>query len=142
MQPSVHRPVIVHTHFAAKLALMRKFHGILLAAMLFMFLFPAVVLAQFENGSIVGTVHDGTGAVVSGATVTVTNVGTGVVSTRTTNDSGDYEVPALRVGQYNVVITHAGFSLANATDITVSVASRQRIDLNIRGIREIGRAHV
>ncbi len=100
--------------------------------MLCMFLFPAVVLAQFENGSIVGTVHDGTGAVVSGATVTVTNVGTGVVSTRTTNDSGDYEVPALRVGQYNVVITHEGFSPANATDITVSVASRQRIDLTLK----------
>src|SRR5260370_5750967 len=132
MQSSVHRPVIVHTHFAAKLALMRKFHRILLAAMLCMFLFPAVVLAQFENGIIVGTVHDGTGAVVSGATVTVTNVGTGVVSTRTTTDSGDYEVPALRVGQYNVVITHEGFSPANATDITVSVASRQRIDLTLK----------
>ena len=111
---------------------MRKFYGVFLAAMLCVFLFPAVVLAQFENGSIVGTVHDGTGAVVPGATVTVTNIGTGVVSTRTTNDSGDYEVPALRVGQYNVVITHPGFAVANATDITVSVASRQRIDLTLK----------
>lgn len=111
---------------------MHKFSGALLAVMLCLFLFPAVLLAQFENGSIVGTIHDGTGAVVSGATVAVTNISTGVVSTRTTNDSGDYEVPALRVGQYNVKVTHEGFSPANATDITVSVSSRQRIDLTLK----------
>jgi hypothetical protein len=97
-----------------------------------LFLLSATAFAQFDNGSIVGTVHDGTGAVVSGATVTVTNIGTGIVSTRTTNDNGDYEVPALRVGQYNVTVTHPGFAAANATDITVSVASRQRIDLTLK----------
>src|SRR5258708_4385606 len=132
MKPSVHRFVIVQTHGAAKLALMRKFYGVFLAAMLCVFLFPAAAFAQFENGSIVGTVHDSTGAVVPGAMVTVTNIGTGVVSARTTNESGDYEVPALRVGQYNVVVTHPGFATANATDISVSVASRQRIDLTLK----------
>jgi hypothetical protein len=111
---------------------MRKLYGILLAAVLCALLLPAVAFAQFENGSIVGTVRDGSGAVVSGATVTVTNIGTGVVSTRATNGSGDYEVPELRVGQYNVEVTMTGFALARATDITVSVAARQRIDLTLR----------
>ncbi len=111
---------------------MRTYFGYFVTALLCVFLLPGAVFAQYENGSIVGTVRDGSGAVVSGATVTVTNIATGVVNTRTTNDSGDYEVPALRVGQYNVVISHDGFSPARATDITVSVASRQRIDLTLK----------
>jgi len=88
-------------------------------------------MAQFENGSIVGTVHDHSGAVVSDATVTVTNIATGVVSTATSKDSGDYEVPNLRVGQYNIVITHAGFADVTATNISVSIGNRQRIDLTL-----------
>ncbi|HMH16344.1 MAG TPA: TonB-dependent receptor [Edaphobacter sp.] len=101
-------------------------------AVVCLLLFPVAGFAQYENGSIVGTIRDASGAVVSGATVTVTNTGTGVASTRTTNDNGDYEVPALRVGQYNVFVSREGFSPANATDITVSVSSRQRIDLTLK----------
>ncbi|GGA69648.1 hypothetical protein GCM10011507_21480 [Edaphobacter acidisoli] len=109
---------------------MRILFGFFLATLCI--LLPLSAFAQFENGSIVGTVHDATGAVVPGATVTVTSIATGAVSTRTTNESGDYEVPALRVGQYNVVVTHPGFADAKATDITVSVASRERIDLTLQ----------
>ena len=132
MQSFVHLPVIVRTQFAAKLAVMRKFYGILLTAIVCVFLVPAAAFAQFENGSIVGTIRDGSGAVISEATVAVTNTSTGLVSTRTTNDSGDYEIPELRVGQYNVAVTKPGFAQARATDITVSVASRQRIDLTMK----------
>lgn len=92
---------------------------------------PFAAVAQFENGSIVGTVHDSMGASVAGATVTATNVATGVVTTRTTTDSGTYEVPNLRVGQYDVVVSHAGFADAKANDISVTVAGRQRIDLTM-----------
>jgi Carboxypeptidase regulatory-like domain/TonB dependent receptor/TonB-dependent Receptor Plug Domain len=111
---------------------MRKLCGILLAAIVCAFFAPASAFAQFETGSILGTIHDGSGAVVSGATVTVTNVGTGVVSVRTTNGSGDYDVPELHVGQYNVEVSKDGFAPAKATDIAVSVAGRQRIDLTLK----------
>lgn len=104
-------------------------HRLALAAALLCL--PVAALAQYENGSIVGTVHDATGAVISDATVTVTNTATGVVSTRTSNGSGDFEVPALRVGTYTVVIAHAGFTEAKATDVTVSVSTRQRVDLTL-----------
>jgi len=90
---------------------------------------PVAATAQYENGSIVGTVRDASGASVAGATVTVTNRATGVVSTRKSDDNGDYEVPALRVGQYDVKIEKEGFATANATNITILVASRQRVDL-------------
>lgn len=102
------------------------------AALVCLAFLPGRALAQYENGSIVGTVHDGSGAVVPTATVKVTNIATGVVSTRQTNDSGDYEVPALRVGQYNVEVTKSGFAPTRATDISVSVAARQRIDLTLQ----------
>ncbi|HEX7159465.1 MAG TPA: carboxypeptidase regulatory-like domain-containing protein, partial [Edaphobacter sp.] len=116
---------------AATLAVMRKIN-FFLTAIACLLLLPVAAMAQYENGSIVGTVHDATGAVVSGATVTVTNTATGIISTRTTNASGDYEVPELRVGQYNVEVLKEGFAPTRATDITVSVGSRQRIDLTLK----------
>ena len=94
-------------------------------------LLPITAMAQFENGSIVGTVHDRSGAVVPAATITVTNIATGAVSTTTTKDSGDYEVPNLRVGQYNVAVTHAGFADVTATNISVAIGNRQRIDITL-----------
>ena len=69
---------------------------------------------------------------VSGAAITVTNIATGVTSTAATSGSGDYEVPNLRAGEYNVKITHAGFSDATATNIGVTVGGRQRIDLTLQ----------
>ncbi len=87
--------------------------------------------AQFENGSIVGTIRDSSGAVVPDAVVAVTNIATGIVSTRTTNATGEYEVPALRVGQYNVLISKSGFASASATNIAVTISGRQRVDLSL-----------
>ena len=86
---------------------------------------------QFDNGSFIGTVHDASGAIVPGATVVVTNPQTGVSSTRTTDDSGSWEVPSLHTGTYQVRISHAGFSDAAANDVTLSVGARQRVDLTL-----------
>lgn len=58
--------------------------------------------AQYEDGSLIGAIHDSSGAVVSNATVTVTNVNTGIVTRVVSNGSGDYEVPSLHVGVYTI----------------------------------------
>jgi len=110
---------------------MRNFHLLLLLLVVFCLVGPRFALGQFENGSIVGTVHDATGAVIPSATVTVTNNNTGIVSTRTSNETGDFEVPALRVGVYTVQITKEGFAPATATNIGVSIGARQRVDLEL-----------
>jgi hypothetical protein len=103
----------------------------LLAAVLL--LLPCTLLqAQYENGSVVGTIHDATGASVSGASVTVTNDATGIVSKATSTGSGDYEVPSLRVGVYTISASAPGFSDAVAKNITVSVGVRARIDLSLQ----------
>jgi hypothetical protein len=88
--------------------------------------------AQFDNGSVVGTIHDATGAVLSGATVTITNTATGQVTTATTNGSGDYEAPSLHVGVYTIRAAETGYADAVANKITVSVGGRQRIDLSLK----------
>ena len=87
--------------------------------------------AQFDSGSFIGTVHDSAGAVVPDATVIVTNPQTGISVTRTTDDSGAWEVPSLHTGTYTVKISHAGFSDAAANELTLSVGARQRVDLTL-----------
>jgi outer membrane receptor protein involved in Fe transport len=102
-------------------------------AIAIVFLFPSLsAFAQYEDGSLTGTIHDATGAAVANAAVTVTSVGTGIVVNVTANAAGDYEVPTLRVGAYNIVATAPGFAPAEAKNITVSVGGRQRIDLTLK----------
>ena len=100
---------------------------------LFLLLFSAsAARAQFEDGSLVGTIHDPSGAIIPNAQITATNNATGIVSTAKSDASGDYEFPSLRVGLYTVKAEADGFSAAVAEKITVSVAARTRIDLALK----------
>jgi hypothetical protein len=87
--------------------------------------------AQYDNGSLVGTIKDATGAPIPGASVTITNTATAIASHVNTNPSGDYEVPSLRIGLYNISASAPGFSDAVAKNIAISVGGRQRIDLSL-----------
>ena len=111
--------------------IIRNFSLSLLAG-LFLLLGANPAQAQFEDGGIVGAIHDTSGAIVPGATVSATNVATGIVATSTSNSSGDYEFPSLRVGVYTVKAEASGFSTAVAESISVSVAARTRIDLQLK----------
>ncbi|MGA8741911.1 MAG: TonB-dependent receptor [Terracidiphilus sp.] len=95
-------------------------------------LFGVTARAQYEDGSLTGTIHDATGAVVSNAFVIVTNVNTGIAMKVTTNGSGDYEVPSLRVGTYGIRAEAPGFAPAEATNISIAVGGRARIDLTLK----------
>jgi hypothetical protein len=88
--------------------------------------------AQYDNGSLLGTIKDATGAPIAGATVTITNTATSIAVTTKTNARGDYDVPQLRVGVYKVAAQATGFSDAVADNVTVSVGNRQHIDLALK----------
>jgi Carboxypeptidase regulatory-like domain/TonB-dependent Receptor Plug Domain len=103
----------------------------LLAAFLFFLVIP-FLHAQYENGSVVGTIHDASGAAIAGAVVTITNNATGVVTKITANGEGDYEAPSLHVGLYTISASAPGFADAVADNITVSVGGRPRIDLSLK----------
>jgi hypothetical protein len=88
--------------------------------------------AQYDNGSVTGTIRDGSGAPIAGAAVKITNIATAISNDTTTNGSGDYEVPTLRAGVYTITATASGFSDTIAQNITVSVGGRQHIDLTLK----------
>ena len=71
--------------------------------------------AQFEKATIGGTVTDPTGAVVTGATVTVTAIGTNSARTATTDGNGSYTFTNLSPGSYEIKVSHAGFADAKQT---------------------------
>ena len=64
-------------------------------------------------GEITGSVTDSSGAVVAGATVTVTNTATAVERKVTTNEVGNYNVPFLNPGKYNLTAQLEGFKQAS-----------------------------
>ncbi|MGD0442423.1 MAG: TonB-dependent receptor [Edaphobacter sp.] len=96
------------------------------------FVFCSSLHAQYDNGSLVGTIRDASGAAIPGVVVTITNNATSVASKITTNSEGDYEVPSLHVGVYTISASSAGFTDAVANNITISVGGRQRIDLSLK----------
>src|SRR5258708_17101474 len=70
----------------------------------------ATSFAQNANsGEIKGTVQDSTGAVVSGVTVTITNLDTGISTVTTTNSAGIYDAPSVPTGPYTITFSKGGF---------------------------------
>ncbi|MFY9853993.1 MAG: TonB-dependent receptor, partial [Terracidiphilus sp.] len=74
------------------------------------------------TGAISGTITDPTGAVVVGAQVRISGVGTGYTRTSKTNDSGLYLMSLLPPGQYTLEVTKPGFKEALSPDVQVVVA--------------------
>ncbi len=87
--------------------------------------------AQYDTGSIVGIVHDQSGAVVADAKVKVTNTKTGRVYEVTTDSAGNYEVPGLPAGPYEVKAEKTGFKVARVEDIILYATDRKGINVNL-----------
>ena len=88
--------------------------------------------AQTFRGTILGTVTDPSGAVISGAKVTVKNAGTGLERTSETSADGSYSVPELPIGTYTVTVVQQGFQTFAATGVTVDVATERRVDASLK----------
>jgi hypothetical protein len=93
------------------------------------FLLCIPAFGQLNLGSINGTVTDTSGAVIAGATVTVTDVDRGVSRTLTTDTAGQYSAPGLTPGSYSVRAEFAGFQVLNRTGISVGVGQAVRVDV-------------
>jgi len=86
--------------------------------------------AQSDAARLYGTITDSTGAVISNATVTVTEAATGRVTTAKTGASGEYNVNALPIGKYHVDVRQEGFKTATA-DVTLEVSQVLEISLKL-----------
>ena len=81
------------------------------------------------TASISGTVTDSSGAVIAGATVTATNVDTGVATTLTTNAQGFYSFQVLPLGKYTVDVSKSGFKAYRETDLVLDVNSALSVNV-------------
>src|SRR6266699_788682 len=97
-----------------------------LLAMCGVALFSLDLFAQTAN--IVGTVKDPTGAVLPGVSMTVKNTGTGLTRQIVTNETGDYTVPLLPIGNYEISAELPGFKTATKSGITLNIDDRIRVD--------------
>src|SRR5262249_4598525 len=82
--------------------------------------------------TIVGTVTDPSGAAVPNVAITVTNTETGQTSHFTTNESGQFVVPDLRIGRYSVKAEAGNFKVAEQKDIALGVGDRRRVGFQLQ----------
>ncbi len=96
-----------------------------------MLLATAGLNAQTSTAVVVGSVTDASGAAVSGASVSIKNVDTGIAHPVTTDGQGRYRVPELQIGNYEVQASQSGFQTVVRKGITLSVGSEAVIDLTL-----------
>src|SRR6516164_5082197 len=84
----------------------------ILVLFLILFAGPGRIFGQAITGTIVGTVFDASGAVVSGAKVSAKNVATGAVLSVTSGSGGTYAIPNVPPGTYDISAQIAGFNTA------------------------------
>lgn len=99
---------------------------ILLPAVLVLGLGGSQAFAQFSSG-IEGTVKEPSGAVIAGATITVTNTQLGVEKTANTNDSGYFHIASLPASTYTIKIQAAGFNTWQQNDLILQVGETRTL---------------
>jgi Carboxypeptidase regulatory-like domain len=90
----------------------------------------AAAFAQ-DTATLNGTVHDSTGAIVAGAEVTVSNTSIGISKTTTSNADGDWVVPYLPNGAYDISISAKGFKKYEANGVVLRVGQKARVDVTL-----------
>lgn len=88
--------------------------------------------AQKDTGAIAGTVKDSSGAVVTGAKVTITDVDRGTGLTTDSSAQGEYVVSPLQIGRYKVTVEKPGFKKAVAGPVTVDVQARPEVNFTMQ----------
>ena len=92
----------------------------------------AVSLFSQSTGEITGTVTDSSGAVMLGAGITIRNTDTNQVRNATTNASGNYSVPYLAPGNYDVSAQSQGFKNVSNRGVLLQVGATVRIDFSLQ----------
>src|SRR5258708_26620688 len=92
------------------------------------------VSAQVTTGTIVGTVKDSAGAVVPGASVTVTETGKQTSSTYATDADGTYTAPFLIPGTYEIAVDHQGFRQYLRRGVWLHANLLARVDIPLEAV--------
>ena len=100
-------------NWGRNLSILAVFAALLIAA--------APAQAQVDAGSILGTITDQTGAVIAGASVTLTNEGTAANLTTESGPDGSYKFSPVKIGSYKLDITSKGFEPVTAKGVVVNI---------------------
>ena len=89
------------------------------------------VWSQTTSTTILGTVQDSSGSVISGAKITLLNIRTGVKAETTSTSSGDYTFPLINIGDYTVSAEISGFKSASRNGVLVQINEKVRVDFKM-----------
>jgi hypothetical protein len=92
----------------------------------------SIAMAQSERGTIVGAVRDASGSFVPAAKIILTNSTTGVRLDTETNATGEFTVPSVQPGIYNVRVEKPGFRPTEEKGLNVDAASTVRADVTLQ----------
>jgi hypothetical protein len=102
-----------------------------LLTLFFVTLCCCAVFAQQETATLTGEVRDEAGAVIAGASLTITNVATGISVKAETNDTGTYIMPSLKPGPYSITVEKPGFKKVVRSGLTLQVNQTARVDISL-----------
>jgi hypothetical protein len=91
----------------------------------------STAFAQFDRGTISGTVKDAQGGIVPGATVTVTSTQTQQSNTTVTDATGFYTFPNLNAGRYELLVELSGFKKISRSNIQLDAAGAVALDFTL-----------
>ncbi|MBY0375591.1 MAG: carboxypeptidase-like regulatory domain-containing protein, partial [Bryobacteraceae bacterium] len=103
-----------------------------IACFLSLLIVAAPAWPQALNGTLVGTITDGSGAIVPNAKVTLLEVNTNLSRASATNESGNYSFVNLPQGRYTVTIEQSGFRKASRENVELTINSTVRVDVQLQ----------
>jgi hypothetical protein len=106
----------------------KKFLAVLMLAIVLAMELAATTYGQIDTATILGTVRDANGGVIPRAKVTLTNTGTGVATTKDSDEEGRYIFPAIKIGMYQVAVEAAGFKKSVRSGIQLSIQQAPEIN--------------
>jgi len=109
-----------------------KFQRRFASGLLLLVITCATAIAQTSRGTLTGTVTDSSGAVVSSATVKLTETATGVSRQTTTNAAGIYRFDAVDLGNYSLLVQAKGFATQSETGLAVQAARTLNVDFSLK----------
>jgi hypothetical protein len=111
---------------------LKKFAYIAFTGLCFLFVSTQHVFGQVDEGSIIGTVQDTTGAVVPNAQASLLNTDQGLTLEVTTNSSGEFTFSPVRIGHYSLTITAKGFAKTTQQNLTVNVGQHLLVNVQLK----------